>query len=117
MITHKIWHIFRIRTRWNRQNCPFLSILNIRLTFPKINGQGFTPYTVLHNNNREQKPREARFCDSYYVNYAFREIQKKLEKVQASPLLLRSYEKWKFIRSCISVHHYNIWLLSKVLGN
>ena len=41
MITHKISHIFCVRTRWNRQNCPVLSILNIRLTFPKINGQGF----------------------------------------------------------------------------
>ena len=41
IITHKISHISCICTCWNFQNCPTQTILNLNITFAKINEQGF----------------------------------------------------------------------------
>ena len=41
MITHEISHHFCVDSRWNRQNCPILTLLKSRLTCRRFSEQGF----------------------------------------------------------------------------
>ena len=43
MITHEIPHIFRVQKRWNRENRPILTTLNLRSKSPRFCGHPFTP--------------------------------------------------------------------------
>ena len=41
MITHEIPHIFRVQKRWNRENRPILTTLNLRSKSPRFCGHPF----------------------------------------------------------------------------